>query len=76
MSQLLPLLRKFHRKFKDNEPIFYAIYISGVKVAEMIVQLADNRDYSIVKFIACEHALNSCQSSSSFIFNFLCIDNH
>ena len=44
----------------------------------MIVQLyvADNRDYSIAKFIACEHALSSCQSSSSFIFNFLYIDNH
>ena len=48
----------------------------GVKVAEMIVQLADNRNYSIAKFIACEHALSSSQSSSSFIFNFLYIDNH
>ena len=52
--------------------------LNGVKVAEMMVQLADNRDYSVAKFIACEHALtcSSCQSSSSFIFNFLCIDNH
>ena len=48
----------------------------GVKVAEMMVQLADNMDYSIAKFIACEHAFSSCQLSSSFIFNFLYIDNH
>ena len=27
MSQILPLLPKFHQKCKDNEPIFYAIYI-------------------------------------------------
>ena len=37
----------------------------------MIVQLADNRNYSVAKFIACEHALSSSQLSSSFIFNFL-----
>ena len=42
----------------------------------MIVQLADNRDYSIAKFISCEHALSSCQSSLSFIFSFSYIDNH
>ena len=48
----------------------------GVKVAEMMVQSADNRDYSIAKFIAYERAIGSCRSSSSFIFNFLYIDNH
>ena len=28
MSLILPLLPKFHQKFKDSEPNFYAIYIS------------------------------------------------
>ena len=30
----------------------------------------------IMKVIACEHALSSCQSSFSFIFNFFYIHNH
>ena len=58
-------------------------YVKGRYIGESIQLVTDILDYTaeheeveILFSVACEHALSSCQSSSSFISNFSYIHNH